>query len=374
MTLMVNSQNQVTAPAFTYDAAGNVTWDTTHTLSYDAEGRMTPVSGETYTYDADGHRVLKSDGTVYWMDDQLRPLSVGTTSGSITRDYIFLGSQRIAMVPLSSGNPYYYLSDRLGSTAVIASGDGKTIQWEADYFPFGSVQQIFTNLVGNYEFTGYENDSETGYNYANARFQSGRWGHFLSPDPYLGSIDLANPQSLNRHSYVLNNATNMIDPLGLLGDCAPGTHAVNPGWGVPGYCENDPIDPTSSGGVGPTTGGGHAGGGRNKQKPRTAECQKAIDKLEELQNQERNQPNVFTRDYFIGLGVGAAVGCAKGALLTVEFGPGAGGGCLLGAGEGLLEGGVVALFVGTGNLIWNLAVLDRQIKTGKAAAQAACKE
>jgi hypothetical protein len=80
------------------------------------------------------------------VDDQLRPISAGTTSGSITRDYIFLGSQRIAMVPLSSGNPYYYLSDRLGSTAIIASGDGKTIQWEADYFPFGSVQQMFTNL------------------------------------------------------------------------------------------------------------------------------------------------------------------------------------------------------------------------------------
>jgi RHS repeat-associated protein len=142
------------------------------------------------------------------------------------------------MVPLSSGNPYYYLSDRLGSTAVIASGDGKTIQWEADYFPFGSVQQMFTNLVGNnYEFTGYENDSDTGYNYANARFQSGRWGRFLSPDPYLGSIDLANPQSLSRHSYVLNNVTNIIDPL----------------------------DP---GPTGPAVGGGHpTGGKRTKLKP-----------------------------------------------------------------------------------------------------------
>jgi hypothetical protein len=91
MSLTVNNKNQVTSPAFIYDAAGNVTWDTTHALNYDAEGHMTPVSGETYTYDGNGRRVMKSDGTVYWVDDQLRPISMGTTSGSITRDYIFLG-------------------------------------------------------------------------------------------------------------------------------------------------------------------------------------------------------------------------------------------------------------------------------------------
>ena len=119
-------------------------------------------------------------------------------------------------MPLSSGNPYYYLSDHLGSAAVIASGDGKTVQWEADYFPFGAVRQVFTSIVGNnYEFTGYENDSETGYNYAVARFDSGRWGRFMSPDPYMGSMDVSNPQSLNRYEYVSNNPINASDPIGL---------------------------------------------------------------------------------------------------------------------------------------------------------------
>jgi RHS repeat-associated protein len=220
MALTVNAQNKVTTPAFTYDAAGNVTSDTTVAMTYDAEGRMTPTSGTTYTYDGDGRRAQKSDGTVYWMDDSLRPLSVGTTSGSITRDYIFLGGKRIAFVPLSTGNPYYYLSDHLGSTAVIASGDGKTVQWEADYFPFGSQRQVFTNLASNnYEFTGYEDDSDTQYNYAIARFEAGRWGRFLAPDPYLGSGNIDNPQSLNRYSYALNDPLMFIDPLGLDNDC-----------------------------------------------------------------------------------------------------------------------------------------------------------
>jgi len=42
-----------------------------------------------------------------------------------------------------------------------------------------------------------------------------RW---LSPDPIAG--DISNPQSLNRYSYVVNNPTNLTDPLGLQGEGA----------------------------------------------------------------------------------------------------------------------------------------------------------
>jgi RHS repeat-associated protein len=150
------------------------------------------------------------------------------------------------MVPLSSGNPYYYLSDHLGSASVIASGDGKKIEWDADYFPFGSVQNIFTNLVGNnYEFTGYENDSETGYNYANARFEAGRWGSFLSADPYLGSMDSTNPQSLNRYGYATENPIIFLDPSGL--DCTVYIAGVNNSPGDPSFTAAG--DATGTGGI-----------------------------------------------------------------------------------------------------------------------------
>jgi len=42
-------------------------------------------------------------------------------------------------------------------------------------------------------------------------------GRFLSPDPWLGSMHLDNPQSLNRYVYVLNNPLRFVDPDGL--DC-----------------------------------------------------------------------------------------------------------------------------------------------------------
>ena len=44
--------------------------------------------------------------------------------------------------------------------------------------------------------------------------EMGRW---MSPDPYDGSMDLGNPQSLNRYNYVLNNPLRFTDPTGL--DC-----------------------------------------------------------------------------------------------------------------------------------------------------------
>jgi len=46
---------------------------------------------------------------------------------------------------------------------------------------------------------------------------TGRW---MSPDPYGGSMDLGNPQSLNRYSYVGNSPLVMTDPSSLDGGVA----------------------------------------------------------------------------------------------------------------------------------------------------------
>ncbi|NYF81308.1 RHS repeat-associated core domain-containing protein [Granulicella arctica] len=53
----------------------------------------------------------------------------------------------------------------------------------------------------------------------------GRW---MSPDPYDGSMDPSNPQSMNRYAYVMNSPLNMIDPSGLQG--------VDPCHGDPTGC------------------------------------------------------------------------------------------------------------------------------------------
>jgi RHS repeat-associated protein len=38
------------------------------------------------------------------------------------------------------------------------------------------------------------------------------WSRFDQPDPYDGSANMADPQSLNRYSYVQNDPVNFVDP------------------------------------------------------------------------------------------------------------------------------------------------------------------
>jgi RHS repeat-associated protein len=69
---------------------------------------------------------------------------------------------------------------------------------------------------GRYPFlTQKERDIETGLDYFINRYYSSTQGRFTSVDPTLQSIDPANPQTLNRYTYALNNPLAFIDPDGL---------------------------------------------------------------------------------------------------------------------------------------------------------------
>jgi RHS repeat-associated protein len=146
-------------------------------------------------------------------------ISVGDGTGAITRDYIFFNGKRIGFTSLTSGNTHYYYDDHLGSSSVISDASGSSIEWEADYFPFGGKHVLNNFLDTFFLFTGWEFDYETGYYYAGARHQSPTLGRFMSPDgsakpvavPYA---DLLDPQTLNLYSYVRNNPLSNIDPDG----------------------------------------------------------------------------------------------------------------------------------------------------------------
>jgi RHS repeat-associated protein len=64
------------------------------------------------------------------------------------------------------------------------------------------------------QFTGHEQDSETGLDFAQARYYSSIQGRFTSPDGLLESARLSQPQSWNRYSYVLNNPLRLVDSTG----------------------------------------------------------------------------------------------------------------------------------------------------------------
>jgi len=90
-----------------------------------------------------------------------------------------------------------------------ASGSGVGRQ---GHFPFGE-SWYSVNTTTKWQFTSYERDTESGNDYAIARYHMNRVGRFSSPDP-LGGFE-GNPQSFSLYSYVVNNPVNLLDPLGL---------------------------------------------------------------------------------------------------------------------------------------------------------------
>jgi len=188
---------------------------------------------------------------------------------------------------------YYYSADHLGTTTVVTNSQGSLMN-DSDYYPYGSENAVTTADNNHFKYTTYERDSESRNDYAMARYFSSDAGRFNSPDPYLGSIDPGNPQSLNRYSYVLNNPLIAVDPTGLNEDfCGTGAtigcgyysdldyanlyiQFTSQGYSLPapyssggiycpvtGYCGYATYIPTPVGGpgVGPGSGSGSGSGG-----------------------------------------------------------------------------------------------------------------
>lgn len=79
------------------------------------------------------------------------------------------------------------------------------------YAPFGESLESQGNLATDKLFTGQRLDG-TGLYYYGARYYDPTIGRFISPDTLVQNP--ANPQTLNRYSYVLNNPLKYVDTSG----------------------------------------------------------------------------------------------------------------------------------------------------------------
>jgi RHS repeat-associated protein len=212
-SLTYSTRNQVTT--FTYDLSGNTLSDSSHSYTWNGEGQQKTVAGDTYTYDGDGRRVVKSNGTLYWYGAGGDVLAETNSSGTTTNEYVFFGSQRVALLPAGS-TAQYYVQDSLGTSRVMTNNTGG-VCYDADFTPFGG-ERAYTNTCteNTFKFTGKERDTESGNDYFGARFYTSVSGRFLSPDwspdpdstPYA---EFENPQTLNLYSYLNNNPLGSVD-------------------------------------------------------------------------------------------------------------------------------------------------------------------
>ncbi len=227
------SGNNNRMDGYSYDAAGNLLTDGTHSYTYDAENRLIQVDGgstATYTYDAGGNRVSKTAGgvSVDHLYDILgdRVVAEVTPSGSWNRGEVYVGGRHLATY--ANGTTYFVHPDWLGTERVHSNVGGATYQ-TCTSLTFGDWQSCSASDAGPTHFAGYERDAEVGLDKTWARKYSSQFGHWTTPDPLGG--DISNPQSLNHYPYVGNDPTNAVDPPGML--IIPGEGAVP--WGPGGF-------------------------------------------------------------------------------------------------------------------------------------------
>jgi RHS repeat-associated protein len=133
------------------------------------------------------------------------------TTGEATTSY-FLGSKLIAQRKGTTLS--YILQDHLGSTSVIADTTGASVA-TMRFYPFGGTRSSSGAMPTDKLFTGQRLD-QSGLYYYGARYYDAMIGRFISPDTIVPNP--ANPQTLNRYSYCLNNPLRYIDPSGHVGE------------------------------------------------------------------------------------------------------------------------------------------------------------
>jgi RHS repeat-associated protein len=163
---------------------------------------------------------------------------------------------------------HWLVTDQLGTPRMVfdESGDLTVLDQNGnyvrgvtrhDYLPFGeeldagvggrtTAQGYSASDRVRQKFTGYERDSESGLDYAHARYYASSQGRFTSPDPLAGSASTANPQTFNRYSYVNNSPLTIVDPSGMFGICPGGGQGgMYVGGSVPEE-EQQPATPPSA--------------------------------------------------------------------------------------------------------------------------------
>lgn len=104
---------------------------------------------------------------------------------------------------------YFIHNDHIG-TAQVITDDQQNVVWQANYLPFGEVEETASEIANNSRFVGQYEESDTGYYYNYYRDYDPTLGRYIQSDP----IGLAG--GLNTYTYVGGKPIRFIDPFGLL--------------------------------------------------------------------------------------------------------------------------------------------------------------
>jgi|CXWL01.1.fsa_nt_gi RHS repeat-associated protein len=219
--------NRFTSSDFIYDKNGNVTRD--------RDGVTNQL--RTFVFNGENKQIEVRDGNnapigQYFYDGEGKRVKKFITATGETTIFVYSNGKLVAEYSNNIAGPSeakiaYTTTDHLGSPRVITDDIGQ-VRSRRDFLPFG--EEINVGIGGRtgesgqgysvptdgvrQKFTGYQKDTETSLDFAEARMYENRFGRFTAVDPLLASGKSANPQTFNRYGYVLNNPLVMIDPDG----------------------------------------------------------------------------------------------------------------------------------------------------------------
>jgi RHS repeat-associated protein len=159
--------------------------------------------------------IYGSDGSIFpiYHAGQNVGLPVYSVDAGVSNAGATIQASTVSPAGVGQNDVTFFVPDHLGSPAMEFVGGGWPV-WHGEFDPFGHELDSQFNTM-NYKYAGLERDDESGLDHAQFRQYASYTGRWMSPDPYDGSMDLGNPQSLNRYSYVLNRPLSLTDPTGL---------------------------------------------------------------------------------------------------------------------------------------------------------------
>lgn len=204
------------------------------------------LSGIRYTADS---QTLPGDWSMVFRDVVLnsedgtvRPIYTGQNPVSLTISGTPGSSRQYSIRHLSNVGWHtpttvtYYHGDHLGS-ARVTSSQAQTAVWAGTFLPYG--QEFRPRFSTNdYKFSGKERDSASGCDNFGARYYCPTMGRFLTADP-MPTLDISDPQKLNRYAYARNNPLINLDVGGLC--VAPAFGAGQVGICVESYIQADRV-------------------------------------------------------------------------------------------------------------------------------------
>lgn len=249
---------------YTYDAIGNILKANGRAYSYSGTGKMNPhavtsIGSDLYAYDDNGNVVTAPNQTIEynWQNQPVKIMSgqqatqlaydenserffyetANSTEIQVGEEYLIrnstpeivvkLGKMSIGLV--TGSTIYSTITDHLGTPVKQVNASGAVAESKR-YDPFGVLLASSGTVNSKRGYTGHEEDADTGFVYANARYYDAAIGKFLSQDPvFIAMCDnnrfrsltkqvllpqLSDPQQLNSYSYARNNPLRYNDPDG----------------------------------------------------------------------------------------------------------------------------------------------------------------